>query len=426
MLYYPMLDLQFVRNNVTVVKKKTEAKGVPFNEELFTEIDTKRRELITNIENIRSKKNKLAKEIGILKRKNEDTKDLELQSVELSKNINEFEKDLEEVDLTFRDFILNIPNLFDDSVPLGKDENDNVVVRAWGKKPEFTFKPKPHWELGEINETLDFPRAGKISGARFALYFDTMAKLERILINLMLDVHTGENGYQEVLPPFLVNDQSLIGTGNLPKFKDDLFKIEDHNLYLIPTAEVPLTNIHRDETLPRDVLPKKYVAYTPCFRSEAGSYGKDVRGIIRQHQFNKVELLKFTTPEDSFDELEKLTADAESILQKLGLHYRVVLLCSGDLSFSSAKTYDLEVWMPARDGYVEISSCSNFVDFQARRAKIKYKSKEGKKNFLHTLNGSGLAVGRTVAAVMENYQQEDGRIKIPDILKESFPGREYF
>ncbi len=426
MLYYSMLDLQFVRNNVRVIKKKTEAKGVQFDDDLFSNIDVKRRDLITNLENIRSEKNKLAKEIGMLKRKNEDTKELEVNSVELSGDISGLEKELEVVNVSFQDFILNIPNLSDDSVPTGKDENDNVMIREWGKKPEFTFEPKPHWELGETNAILDLPRASKISGARFALYFDTLAKLERVLINLMLNVHTTESDYKEVLPPFLVNDQSLISTGNLPKFKDDLFKIEDHNLYLVPTAEVPLTNIHRDETLSEAELPKKYVAYTPCFRSEAGSYGRDVRGIIRQHQFNKVELLKFTTAEQSYDELEKLTADAESILRKLGLHYRVVLLCSGDMSFSSAKTYDLEVWMPARNGYVEISSCSNFEDFQARRARIKYKSGEGKKKFVHTLNGSGLAVGRTVAAIMENYQVEDGRIRIPDILLKDFPDREYF
>ena len=426
MLYYSMLDLQFVRNNVRVIKKKTEAKGVQFDDDLFSNIDVKRRDLITNLENIRSEKNKLAKEIGMLKRKNEDTKELEVNSVELSGDISGLEKELEVVNVSFQDFILNIPNLSDDSVPTGKDENDNVMIRDWGKKPEFTFEPKPHWELGETNAILDLPRASKISGARFALYFDTLAKLERVLINLMLNVHTTESDYKEVLPPFLVNDQSLISTGNLPKFKDDLFKIEDHNLYLVPTAEVPLTNIHRDETLSEAELPKKYVAYTPCFRSEAGSYGRDVRGIIRQHQFNKVELLKFTTAEQSYDELEKLTADAESILRKLGLHYRVVLLCSGDMSFSSAKTYDLEVWMPARNGYVEISSCSNFEDFQARRARIKYKSGEGKKKFVHTLNGSGLAVGRTVAAIMENYQVEDGRIRIPDILLKDFPDREYF
>ncbi len=426
MLYYSMLDLNFVRKNVGLVKEKVEAKGVHFDEKVFEQIDVKRRELITKIESIKSKKKKLAKEIGMLKREKQDTNELETKSKELSKDIAAIEAGLEDVEKKFHDFMLNIPNLFDDSVPIGKDESDNKVVREWGEKPAFNFDPKPHWELGEINAFLDLPRAGKIAGARFALYFNTLAKLERVLINLMLDAHTGKNGYEEVLPPFLVNDLSLIGTGNLPKFKADLFKIEDHNLYLVPTAEVPLTNIHRDETLAEAELPKKYAAYTPCFRSEAGSYGKDVRGIIRQHQFNKVELLKFTAPEDSYDELEKLTADAESILQELGLHYRVVLLCSGDLSFSSAKTYDLEVWMPARQGYLEISSCSNFESFQARRARIKYKPAAGKKDFLHTINGSGLAVGRTVAAIMENYQEEDGRIGIPGVLQGNFPGKEYF
>ncbi len=428
MLYCPMLDLHFVRDNVGLVKNKVEAKGVIFDVDLFEKIDTERREIVTRVEGLKNEKNKLAKEIGLRKRNKENCDDLQEQSIDISKEIGAIEKKAAELDASFQELLLNIPNLFDDSVPVGKNEKDNVVVREWGEKPTFDFQPKPHWELGEINGTLDFTRAAKISGARFALYFDTMAKLERRLINLMLETHCGNNGYTEVLPPFLVNDESLIGTGNLPKFKEDLFKIEDNNLYLIPTAEVPLTNIHRDETLNEDELPKKYVAYTPCFRSEAGSYGKDVRGIVRQHQFNKVELLKFTTPETSFDELEKLTADAESILQALGLHYRVMLLCSGDMSFSSAKTYDLEVWMPARNGYLEISSCSNFADFQARRSKVKYKSNEkgGKKKFVHTLNGSGLAVGRTVAAIMENYQLSDGKIRIPDILKKDFAGKECF
>jgi seryl-tRNA synthetase len=305
---------------------------------------------------------------------------------------------------------------------LGKEASENQVLRVWGEKKEFDFNPRPHWELGEINGFLDLPRAAKITGSRFALYFGSLARLERVLINFMLDIHTGENGYTEILPPFLVNEESLIGTGNLPKFREDLFKVEGHNLYLVPTAEVPLTNIHRGEILDGETLPVSYVAYTPCFRSEAGSHGKDVRGIIRQHQFNKVELLKFASAEQSHQELEKLTQDAEKILQKLDLHYRVVLLCSGDISFSSLKTYDIEVWMPARQGYVEISSCSNFGDFQARRAKIKYNS-NGEKRFVHTLNGSGLALGRTVAAILENYQTEDGRIEIPEILREYFPGR---
>jgi len=421
-----MLDLNFVRNNLDLVQQKVEAKGTPFDQKLFTEIDSKRREQITNIENIKNKKNKLGKEIGMLKRQKADTKDLEVKSKAYSAEIAALEEELKEVDQQFQDFILNLPNLFDDSVPIGKDESENVVVREWGQKPTFDFTPKPHWELGEIDKGLDLPRAAKISGARFALYFHSLAKLERELINLMLETHTNEHGYTEVLPPFLVNDESLIGTGNLPKFKEDLFKIEGYNFYLVPTAEVPLTNIYRDETLKEEELPKYYAAYTPCFRSEAGSYGKDVRGLIRQHQFNKVEMLKFTTPETSYEELEKLTRDAENILQKLGLHYRLTLLCSGDMSFSSAKTYDLEVWMPARNGYLEISSCSNFADFQARRAKIKYQAKDGKKRFVHTINGSGLAVGRTVAAIMENYQTCAGKIQIPAVLKNHFNGRDYF
>jgi len=425
-ILHTMLDLNYIRNNIELVKKKTEAKGTFFDVEQFKKIDSRRRELITEIEGVKSKKNNLAKEIGKLKRQKAETSELEEQSRVLSKEISEIEQELKEIESHFQDIILNIPNLFDDSVPIGKTEIDNVVVREWGEKPSFNFSPKPHWELGEINKGLDFPRASKISGARFALYFNTLAKLERALINLMLETHVNGHGYTEVLPPFLVNDQSLIGTGNLPKFKEDLFKIENYNFYLIPTAEVPLTNIYRDETLREEELPQYFAAYTPCFRSEAGSWGKDVRGLVRLHQFNKVELLKFTLPEASFEELEKLTQNAESILQMLNLHYRVVLLCSGDMSFSSAKTYDLEVWMPERNGYLEISSCSNFADFQARRSRIKYKTKDGKKHFVHTINGSGLAVGRTVAAIMENYQTQDGKIQIPGALKKYFSGRDYF
>lgn len=419
-----MLDINFVRNNIELVKEKAEAKKASFDVELFNEIDKERRKLLTQVEEIKAKKKKLAKEIGNLKRQKLDSTKLEEQSKDLNTQLEAIETDQKAADVRFQDFILNIPNIFDDDIPIGKDENDNLLVREWGEKPEFDFQPQPHWDLGESNGILDFPRAAKISGARFALYMDTLAKLERVLINFMLEVQTGEHGYTEVLPPFLVNDESLIGTGNLPKFADDLFKIQNHNLYLIPTAEVPLTNIHRGEMLGEEELPKYYAAYTPCFRSEAGSYGKDVRGIIRQHQFNKIELLKFCTPQTSKEEHEKLTADAESILQKLNLHYRVVLLCSGDLSFSSAKTYDIEVWMPSRNGYMEISSCSNFHDFQARRASIKYKSKDGTKNFLHTINGSGLAVGRTVAAIMENFQTKEGKIAIPEVLKKYFAGRE--
>ena len=419
-----MLDMNFVRNNLDIVEKKTHARGMSFDKNKFLKIDENRRQFITRIEFLRSEKNKLSKKIGFLRRENQDTKELESRTIGYSNEIAKMEKELSEIEKSFNDFLLNIPNIIDDSVPIGENESENQVVREWGQKPKFNFTPKPHWELGELNGFLDLPRAAKIAGSRFSLYFDTLAKLERVLIDFMLDTHTLENGYVEVIPPFLVNAMSLIGTGNLPKFRDDLFKVENHNLYLIPTAEVPLTNIHRDEVLDIDVLPKSYVAYTPCFRSEAGSHGKDVRGIIRQHQFNKVELLKLTSADRSDQELEKLTCDAEVILQKLGLHYRVVLLCSVDVSFSSLKTYDIEVWMPARRKYIEISSCSNFGDFQARRAKIKYRTAEGK-YFLHTLNGSGLALGRTVAAILENYQAEDGRVAIPEILKGFFPDRRY-
>ncbi len=419
-----MLDTNFVRNNLELVKKKVEAKGVPFAEDRFSAMDLRRRQLLARSEELKSRKNKLAKETGFLKRSGAPTRELELQSIEISKQIADGEKELEALEAGFQEFLLSIPNLFHDSVPVGRDASANEMVREWGVKPAFDFAPRPHWELGEAVGGLDFARAAKISGSRFTVYFDGLAKLERVLIQFMLDCHTSEHGYREVLPPFLVNDASLIGTGNLPKFKADLFKVEDYNLYLVPTAEVPLTNIHRDETLDEEQLPVKYVAYTPCFRSEAGSHGKDIRGLVRQHQFNKVELLKFAAPSRSYLELEELTSDAESILRKLELPFRTMALCSGDLSFSSAKTYDIEVWMPARAGYLEISSCSNFESFQARRAHIKYKGKDGRKDYVHTLNGSALAVGRTVAAIMENYQTADGRIRIPEALRPYFPGRD--
>ncbi len=420
-----MLDINYIRENIKTVERKALAKGVTFDSDHFLELDKERRFQITEIEKLKSEKNKIAKDIGVRARNKEDISDLKNQSITLSKKIEEINKTLEDLEREFNNIILGIPNIIHESVPLGKNEKDNILIRTWGKKPEFKFDPLPHWELGEKNEFLDIRRATKISGARFSLSTGTLAKLERLLINLMLETHTEENGYVEVLPPFLVNEKSLIGTGNLPKFKDDLYKIEDNNLYLVPTAEVPLTNIHRDEIISEENLPIKYVAYTPCFRSEAGSHGKDIRGIIRQHQFNKVELLKFCSPENSYNELESLTRNAELILQKLDLHYRVVQLCSGDTSFSSAKTYDIEVWMPERNNFVEISSCSNFESFQARRARIKYKNSENKKDFLHTLNGSGLALGRTVAAIMENYQTESGKIKIPQILKDKFNNKDY-
>jgi seryl-tRNA synthetase len=420
-----MLDINYIRENIDIVEKKVLSKGVNFDKNHFNKLDKERRSQITEMERFKSEKNKIAKEIGLRARNKENIEDLKEQSIKLSEDIDRIKSSLEKLEKEFNNIILEIPNIIHESVPVGKDEKDNIVIRTWGKKPEFNFKPLPHWELGEKNNFLDIKRATKIAGARFSISTGTLAKLERELINLMLETHTNENGYTEVLPPFLVNDTSLIGTGNLPKFKEDLYKVENNNLYLVPTAEVPLTNIHRDEFLKESELPVKYVAYTPCFRSEAGSHGKDIRGIIRQHQFNKVELLKFCKPENSHKELEALTNNAEQILQKLKIHYRVVLLCSGDTSFSSAKTYDIEVWMPERNNYVEISSCSNFESFQARRARIKYKTENNKKFFVHTLNGSGLALGRTVAAIMENYQTEEGKIKIPDILVDKFNDIEY-
>ncbi len=421
-----MLDLRFIRTNLDKVKDMLNKRGYELDMSKFEELDKKRREMITEIESLRAKRNEINDQVSKRRKKGEDISELIDQMKTISSKIKEKEKELPKIEEEFNNFLLQIPNIPHESVPIGKDENDNQVVRYWGKKPEFSFKPLPHWEIGERLGILDFKRAAKLSGSRFALYKGAGAKLERALINFMLDIHTKEHGYTEVLPPFLVNSECMLGTGQLPKFEEDLFKVKDWDLYLIPTAEVPVTNIHREEILSEDELPKYYVAYTPCFRSEAGSYGKDVRGLIRQHQFNKVELVKITKPEDSFEELEKLTRDAEEILRRLNLHYRVVCLCTGDLGFSSAKTYDLEVWLPGQGVYREISSCSNCTDFQARRAKIRFRRK-GKKGseFVHTLNGSGIAVGRTVVAILENYQQEDGSVLIPEALRPYMDGMEY-
>ena len=421
-----MLDLRFIRTNLDKVKDMLNKRGYELDMSKFEELDKKRREMITEIESLRAKRNEINDQVSKRRKKGEDISELIDQMKTISSKIKEKEKELPKIEEEFNNFLLQIPNIPHESVPIGKDENDNQVVRYWGKKPEFSFKPLPHWEIGERLGILDFKRAAKLSGSRFALYKGAGAKLERALINFMLDIHTKEHGYTEVLPPFLVNSECMLGTGQLPKFEEDLFKVKDWDLYLIPTAEVPVTNIHREEILSEDELPKYYVAYTPCFRSEAGSYGKDVRGLIRQHQFNKVELVKITKPEDSFEELEKLTKDAEEILRRLNLHYRVVCLCTGDLGFSSAKTYDLEVWLPGQGVYREISSCSNCTDFQARRAKIRFRRK-GKKGseFVHTLNGSGIAVGRTVVAILENYQQEDGSVLIPEALRPYMDGMEY-
>ncbi len=369
---------------------------------------------------LKAQRNKATEEIARLKKNKQDATPLINETKELRDKISEAEKSAEAADARLRDILTGIPNLPDDSVPVGKSEADNVEVRRWGAAPQFDFTPKPHWELGEELGVLDLERAAKLTGARFAVYWDMGAKLERALMNFMLDLHTREHGYTEVLPPFMVNADSMYGTGQLPKFEADLFKVPngDKNLYLIPTAEVPLTNLYRDETLDGARLPISLVAYTPCFRSEAGSYGKDVRGIIRQHQFQKVELVKFTRPEQSWEEHQKLTRNAETVLQKLGLHYRVMNLSTADLGASSAKTYDLEVWLPGQQVFREISSCSNFLDYQARRANIRYRPEGGKKTELvHTLNGSGLAIGRTWVAVVENYQQADGSVLIPEVLR---------
>ncbi len=414
-----MLELRFIRENLDLVKAKTRLRGLdtgPLDE--FATTDQQRRALITEVEGLRNRRKTASAEIGRRKKAGEDASGLMEEMRAVGSRIKEIEAELATVEKRLQEIVMAIPNLCDDTVPAGEDDTDNVEIKRWGEPPRFSFTPRHHHELGEQLGILDFERAAKISGSRFAVLRGFAARLERALINFMLDVHTGRHGYTEVLPPFLVNTATMTATGQLPKFAEDLFRIHDWDLWLIPTAEVPVTNLHRDETLPEKELPVKYAAYTPCFRSEAGSYGRDTRGLIRQHQFDKVELVKFTTPETSDAELESLLADAEEILQLLGLPYRVVLLCSGDLGFSARKTYDIEVWMPAQDTYREISSCSNFGDFQARRGGIRYRPQEGgKSRLVHTLNGSGLAVGRTLAAILENCQQEDGTIALPKALE---------
>lgn len=412
-----MLDIKFLRSNLAAVKEAVKNRGTDVDLTAFERMDEDRRGLLRELEGLRHRRNTVSQEIARNKRKGEDSSDMISDMKSVSTEIREKEELLAGIQEGFDPVLYEIPNLPHDSVPVGTSEDDNLVVRTWGSIPERDFEALPHWELGEKLGILDFPRAAKITGSRFALYRGAGALLERALINFMLEVHTREHGYTEVLPPFMVNADSMTGTGQLPKFEDDLFKIEGWNYYLVPTAEVPVTNIHREEILDDEELPIYYTAYTPCFRSEAGSHGKDTRGLIRQHQFNKVELVKFTRPEDSWDELESLTRDAEEILQRLGLPYRVVNLCTGDLGFSSAKTYDLEVWLPGQGLYREISSCSNFCDFQARRADIRFRRKGvSGTRLVHTLNGSGLAVGRTLVAILETCQQADGSVVIPDAL----------
>jgi seryl-tRNA synthetase len=411
-----MHDLTFFRNNFDGVAERLATRANVPNLDRFRELDRKRRSAIAQAEQLKARRNAESLEIQKLKREGADTAERQKQMRTLAEEISGLDEQVKSAEEEFRELLAGVPNIPHESVPVGKTEADNVEVRRVGEPRQFDFEPKAHWDLGPELGILDFDRAAKITGARFALYWGLGAKLERALINFMLDVHTREHGYTEVLPPFLVNSQSLFGTGQLPKFAGDLFKCEGHDFWLIPTAEVPVTNIYRDETLEGDALPIRLCAYTPCFRSEAGSYGRDVRGIIRQHQFQKVEMVKFTRPEQSYDELEKLTADAEDILRCLGLPFRTVVLSTGDTGFSAAKTYDIEVWLPGQNGYKEISSCSNFEAFQARRAGIRYKN--GKKaEYVHTLNGSGLAVGRTWVAIVENFQQKDGSVIIPEVLR---------
>ncbi|MFZ1142254.1 MAG: serine--tRNA ligase [Candidatus Sulfotelmatobacter sp.] len=417
-----MLDLNFVRENLPLVEEKLRQRGMDPAAVLkdFREVDTQRRQAITEAETSKAQRNKASEEIAKLKKSGQDASAAMAQTKDLREKIQTLEKTAADLDTRLRDILAGIPNLPHVSVPIGHSAEQNVEVRRWGTPPKFDFTPKPHWDLGAELGILDLERAVKLTGARFAVYWDLGAKLERALMNFMLDLHTRHHGYTEVLTPYLVNSDSMYGTGQLPKFAADLFRVPhgDKDLWLIPTAEVPVTNLYRDEVLEQARLPISLTAYTPCFRSEAGSYGKDVRGIIRQHQFQKVELVKFTRPEHSYEEHEKLTHDAEEVLQKLGLPYRVVTLCTGDMGAASAKTYDIEVWLPGQQLFREISSCSNFEAYQARRANIRYRPEgKNKTEFVHTLNGSGLAVGRTWVAIVENYQQADGSVIIPEALR---------
>lgn len=415
-----MLDIKLIREKPDFVKERLSTRDTSYAQMIdkLLEIDEERRKIKKEIDDLRAERNEKSKLFPIYKKEGKDTTQIQERVKEIGERIKYLEERLTTIEEKFNNLMLYIPNLPALDVPIGKDENDNVEVRRWGEPRKFDFEPLPHFEIGERLGILDFERGTKLSGSRFTVMFKEAARLERALINFMLDVHTKQHGYTEVWTPLLVKSKTLQGTGQLPKFKEDLYKIEDEDLYLIPTAEVTLTNLYADEIIPEDQLPKYYTAYTPCFRKEAGSHGKDVRGILRQHQFDKVELVKIVKPEESYNELEKLVNEAEKILQLLELPYRVVLLCSGDMGFSAAKTYDIEVWIPSQNRYREISSCSNTEDFQARRAMIRYKDKEGKNHFVHTLNGSGLAVGRTLLAIMENYQKPDGTFEIPKVLRD--------
>lgn len=414
-----MLDVKLLRNEFEKVETALRNRGASLDLIVnFPVLDTKRRDLIQETEQLKSRRNTVSQEVAKLKRTGEDAESLIVEMREVGDRIKELDDELRELETQVEELTLAIPNIPSDSVPIGKSEEDNVELRKNGEVPSFDFEPKPHWEVAQALGILDFERAAKVTGSRFTFYRGLGARLERALISFMMDLHSDKHGYEEVLPPYIVNRDSLVGTGQLPKFEEDLFKISDSDYFLIPTAEVPVTNLHREEILSAEELPKYFVAYSSCFRSEAGSAGRDTRGLIRQHQFNKVELIKLTKPEDSYDELEKMTANAEKVLQLLGLPYRVLALCTGDMGFTAAKTYDLEVWLPSAGTYREISSCSNVEDFQARRAGIRFRrDTKSKPEFVHTLNGSGLAVGRTFAAIIENFQQADGSVTIPEVLR---------
>lgn len=420
-----MFDIKFVFENTDFVIKKSKARGVNINLDEFIKLYKQKRTCLKRVENLRFEKNKTSQLISQMKKEEKDASSIISEMKKVSEEIKRLGEELKEIDKNLRKILLIIPNIPHESVPEGQRPEDNVKVRSFGEKPKFSFPIKPHWDIGKRLGILDFERAAKIAGSRFAIYFGAGAQMERALINYMLDIHTKEKGYKEVLPPFIANKESLTGTGNLPKFENDLFKLRGYSWYMIPTAEVPLTNLYREEILEESSLPQRFVAYTPCFRREAGSYGKDIRGLIRQHQFNKVELMTFSLPENSYEELERMTVDAEEVLKRLGLHYRVVILCTADLGFAGAKTYDLELWMPHRKKYLEISSCTNCEDFQARRADIRFRrDSKSKPEFVHTLNGSGVALGRTVSAILESFQQEDGSVFIPEALRPYMDGLE--
>lgn len=420
-----MLDIKFIRKNPELVTKSLKKRGSDLDMNHFIEMDEKRRQVIQQTEELKMQRNQASAKVAQAKKNGKSADDLFAGLAELSAKIKESDQTLKEIDHQVQSWIMSAPNIVHADVPEGANEEDNVQTKKWGDKPDFGFKPKEHWEIGTDLKGLDFERAAKITGSRFVIYSGWAARLERALINFMLDIQTSEHGYIETMPPMIVNRDSMTATGQLPKFESDLFKLENWDYFLIPTAEVPLTNIYRGEVLSEEELPKGFAAFTGCFRSEAGSHGRDTKGIIRQHQFNKVELVWFAHPEKSYEQLELLLSHAEKILQLLGLHYRVVTLCAGDLGFGSAKTYDIEVWLPGQKKYREISSCSNFESFQARRGDIKFKPKQGKKSsFVHTLNGSGLAVGRAMVAILENYQQEDGSVVVPEILRPYMGGLE--